>query len=142
MKKLNKDFRVVLGLNESEALRVAGVLGVKTPRSLSHKELADEMYKLLDVHCLVVHPVKCAFAASPEGYFYTDGVFCENPVLTTGAGDNFNAGFCLGLLCGLGMEDALRAGVGNSGFYVRNGRSADLHELIGFMKGLVEDKHE
>ncbi|MCL2407455.1 MAG: carbohydrate kinase family protein [Defluviitaleaceae bacterium] len=136
MVRLNKHFKVVLGLNEKEALRVASVLGVDKPENLAYDHLCNAMYGKLDIYCLVVHPVKSAFAQTADGYAHVKGPYCENPVLTTGAGDNFNAGFCLGLLCGLNLEEALMAGVSNSGFYVRNGRSAEIAELTEFMDSL------
>jgi sugar/nucleoside kinase (ribokinase family) len=63
-----------------------------------------------------------------------DGPFCQNPKLTTGAGDNFNAGFCVGLLAGLEPREMLAAGVANSGFYVRNGKSATSKDLVSFLE--------
>ena len=62
-----------------------------------------------------------------------DGPYCQNPQLTTGAGDNFNAGFCVGLLAGLEPQEMLAAGTANSGFYVRNGRSAKSADLVAFL---------
>jgi sugar/nucleoside kinase (ribokinase family) len=61
------------------------------------------------------------------------GPFCEKPRLTTGAGDNFNAGYVLGLLLGLEPEEALLTGMATSGFYVRNAKSPDFAELVGFI---------
>ena len=58
----------------------------------------------------------------------------HNPKLTTGAGDNFNCGFCIGLLAGLEPAELLAAGTASSGFYVRNGRSATNAELSGFLE--------
>ena len=60
------------------------------------------------------------------------GPFVKKPKLSTGAGDNFNAGFCLGLLAGLPVTQAVCTGTAASGFYVRNARSATLAEMIDF----------
>ena len=48
-----------------------------------------------------------------------EGPYTSNPRLTTGAGDNFNAGFCLGQLLGLSPQQCLITGTGTSGFYVQ-----------------------
>ena len=63
-----------------------------------------------------------------------EGPYCANPKLTTGAGDNFNAGFTLGMMMGFDLEEALTMGTANSGFYVRNARSANYQELCEFVK--------
>lgn len=134
--ELDKTFRVVLGLNEREARLAATALGVANPENLSYEELGAAVYGRMPVHCIVIHPTRCAFAITKDGYAYADGPYCENPVLTTGAGDNFNAGFSLGMLRGLGAADALRTGVCASGYYVRHGRSATIKELAAFMEGI------
>ncbi|MCL2702516.1 MAG: PfkB family carbohydrate kinase [Defluviitaleaceae bacterium] len=134
MVELNKTFRVVLGLNEKESRQVAGVLGIKDPESLGYQEIAEGIFNKMNIHCLAIHPTTCAFAVTRDGYSYTDGPFCENPVLTTGAGDNFNAGFCMGLLSGLDSLESLKTGVSMSGFYVRNGRSGTISELTDYME--------
>lgn len=57
----------------------------------------------------------------------------RNARLTTGAGDNFNAGFCLGLMLQLGLVESLILGKAVSGFYVRNAHSPAWEELVGFV---------
>lgn len=60
---------------------------------------------------------------------YCKGKTVEKPVLTTGGGDNFNAGFCFGLLSGMSLRDAAVTGMRVSEFYVRYGHSPSLTEL-------------
>jgi len=60
--------------------------------------------------------------------------FCPNPKKSTGAGDRFNAGVCLGLALGFNAADSLALGCGTSGFFVRNARSASQHELAVFLR--------
>jgi sugar/nucleoside kinase (ribokinase family) len=57
----------------------------------------------------------------------------EKPLITTGAGDHFNAGFMTGQLLGLGPESCLGLGVSTSGFYVRTARSPTLGDLETFL---------
>ena len=136
LEKFESKFRVVLGLNEKEARQIAEVLESDNDGNyeLQVNGLSEAIFGKLNIYCVVVHPVKCAAAKTAEGYFYTDGPYCEKPVLTTGAGDNFNAGFCYALTVGLTVQDALITGVSTSGFYVRNGRSPVLGELCGFVE--------
>ena len=133
---------VVLGLNLSESLQALRVLGLKQPGDAEAAilETAATLRERLGLHGCVVHPRKGAAAAlrSREGVQTAEfqGPFVAKPKLSTGAGDNFNAGFCLGLLVGLGVEQCLCTGVGTSGFYVRNARSPKLSELADFCEKL------
>ena len=135
--KFNEKFRAVLGLNEKELYEIAAVFDIQAPGSSARDEklkyLTEEVYKVLGIYCLVVHPVKEAFAYSQGEFVYTDGLYCAKPLLTTGAGDNFNAGFCYAQALGLSLQLSLKMGVAASGYYVRNARSATMDELITFL---------
>src|SRR5947207_2902245 len=123
LKKFRKSHRVVLGMNLKESLEISAAIGLK----LKAEEIeanAAAIRKELDLDGVVIHPTRNAACATEKGSAILDGPYCQNPKLTTGAGDNFNAGFCIGLLAGLEPQEMLASGVANSGFYVRNGRSA------------------
>jgi hypothetical protein len=62
----------------------------------------------------------------------------HNPKISTGAGDHFNAGFCLGCLLGGDLETNIRLGVANTGYYVREAKSPTLSELSGFVETLSQ----
>ena len=130
-------FRTILGLNEKEVYQVADVLGVKAidaPDSEKLKHAVVETHKKLGIYCLMVHPVKSACCAIGDEYYSIEGPYCEKPVLTTGAGDNLNSGFCLGQALGLDPLPSLTLGVATSGFYVRNAKSPTYDEVIQFIK--------
>ncbi len=131
LKSFRKTHRVVLGVNQKESMEVGAALGL----SFEAEEIeanAVTLRKELDLDAVVIHPTRNAACATEKGSAIFDGPFCLNPKLTTGAGDNFNAGFCKGLLAGLEPVEMLAAGVSNSGFYVRNGRSATGKDLVSF----------
>jgi hypothetical protein len=65
-----------------------------------------------------------------------NGPILSNPKITTGAGDHFNAGLCLGRLLRGDMETNIRLGIATSGYYVRQAHSPTLLELIEFVKTL------
>ena len=138
LKEFTKYFRLVLGLNYKEAVEIAELYGAKDAGDWAAPKLAEYIRRYAPVAQLVVHPVEGACAASDNGVFWVDGPYCEKPVLTTGAGDNFNAGYILGLLLGCNEEESLLLGTANSGFYVRNGRSASAAELAGFLQDWSE----
>ena len=61
------------------------------------------------------------------------GPFTPKPKITTGAGDHFNSGFCLGKLLGFTTERCLLIGVTTSGFYVRTGQSPSIPDLANLL---------
>ena len=137
--KYEQKFRTVLGLNEKEAFEIAEVYGIDVdeslPRDAKMETLIKDIFDKLGIYCLVVHPTMEAMAYTAEsGYVRVEGPYCAKPVLTTGAGDNFNAGFCLGQTLGLTVEQSLLAGVSTSGFYVRNAQAPCFDELKLFLK--------
>jgi hypothetical protein len=139
-------FFVVLGLNKKEAYDVADVLNLFDSRdlkamSISLEQLNLALYRQLDLDAIVIHPVDRSTVVV-DGVFYEEsGPYVKKPKLTTGAGDNFNAGFNLGCLLGLNPDEALLLGMATSGFYVRQARSPKYEELIEFLsewdQGLV-----
>ena len=75
--------------------------------------------------------------ALPEGDRKADvveGPVCRKPKITTGAGDHFNSGFCLGKLLGLDNPGALLAGVTCSGYYVRSAQSPTIANLVSMLR--------
>jgi sugar/nucleoside kinase (ribokinase family) len=127
---------VTFGMNEKESRAVASVVLGEACATL--EERATQLREKLNISQVLIHPTHSACVASAEGFFYVDGPFTPKPKLTTGAGDNFNAGFCVGLLSGLHPHECLASGVSTSGFYVRNARSAERKELVDFMRKWVE----
>lgn len=129
-------FDVILGLNEKESHEIGKVFGIK-PKAGTPQALVDhalELSRRVPVSTLVVHPVAYALAVSGGQASLVEGPFVAKPLITTGAGDHFNAGFCLGKVLGLPDELALLTGVSTSGFYVRTAKSPSIADLAGFMR--------
>ena len=133
LEQFETKFETILGLNEKEAYEIAELFGKGKAQFADVLETTTFLWENIHISAVVVHPVKQSCVAGKEGQFLVDGPYCESPKLTTGAGDNFNAGFVLGRMLGLGYEEALITGVANSGFYVRNARSASYEELQKFI---------
>jgi sugar/nucleoside kinase (ribokinase family) len=128
-------FEVILGLNEKEALEIAEVCGVNpksdTPENLA--ETASLTAAKLRIGTLVIHPVAYALAVTAGEVSMVHGPFAARPKVTTGAGDHFNSGFCLGKLLGLDNAMSLLNGVATSGFYVRTGQSPTLSQTAALI---------
>lgn len=133
---------MILGLNEKEALHVGEVLSLPVPvgHVLDHAsapELAAAIRARLEIATVVVHPTRFAAAANAHETASVDGPWIANPLISTGAGDHFNAGFCLGQLLGGDLAQSLQIGVGTSGFYVRSAQSPSRGELATFLEGMT-----
>lgn len=127
--------RPVLGLNLKEAQRVHAELGFptlgETPDEL--REMAAAIRAKLGLALVVIHPRESAACADAEGTWWVPGPYVEDPLITTGAGDHFNAGFMRGVLFGLRPEACLGLGVCTSGHYVRTAKSPTLDDLERFL---------
>jgi len=135
--EFEKHFDVILGLNEKEAGEIGQhLLGQnkteRTPESLL--QLTTQIRERLNVNTVVVHPVSYALAVSAGDSAMVEGPYTPKPLITTGAGDHFNAGFCLGKLLGFDNAKALLTGVSTSGFYVRSAKSPSVADLAGLLK--------
>jgi sugar/nucleoside kinase (ribokinase family) len=134
--RFEKYFNVVLGLNLQESRQIGGVLGISLEdESFEHvtKHAAD-IHEALRIHTVVIHPTSFAAAADATGSTHVVGPFTPKPKITTGAGDHFNAGFCIGRLLDLGLASSLQIGVATSGYYVRNAKSPRIDDLKKFLK--------
>ncbi len=133
--KFEKHFRVILGLNEKEAHEIGEVFGLKV-KSNTAEALADfsrEIAAKLPISTLVVHPTAYALAVSGGKASVVEGPFTPKPKITTGAGDHFNSGFCLGKLLGLDDAMSVLTGVTTSGHYVRTAESPTITQLADMM---------
>ena len=126
---------VILGLNEKESTEVGTVLGLDTrdhsPEGLV--KVGEQIREHVPVNTVVIHPTHYALAISAAGSAIVEGPFTPKPLITTGAGDHFNAGFCLGKLLGLDNACSVLTGVGTSGFYVRTAKSPAIPDLVGLL---------
>ena len=134
--KFQAHFDAILGVNEKEAYEIANALGIAarphTPEGLS--EMSLEIAQRLQIDTLVVHPVAYALAVSGGQVAVVEGPFIEKPLITTGAGDHFNSGFCTGKLLGLSLAECVLCGVSTSGYYVRTAQSPSVTQLAGLMR--------
>ena len=133
--QFEKYFNVILGLNEKEAHEIGEVFGLR-PKTAGRESLAEfglQIASKLTVGMLVIHPVACALAVSGGKVEMADGPYVAKPLITTGAGDHFNSGFCLGKLLGLDNAMSLLTGVTASGYYVRTGQSPSITQVAGMM---------
>jgi sugar/nucleoside kinase (ribokinase family) len=137
--QFEKYFDVILGLNEKEAHEIGEVFGLK-PAAATPEALVDFgllLAKRLQAGTLVIHPVSYAVAISQGKAAMAVGPFTPKPLITTGAGDHFNSGFCLGRLLGLDNQMGVLVGVTTSGYYVRTAHSPSIAQIAAAMQDPV-----
>lgn len=136
LEEFQKYFDVILGLNEREACKIGTVLGLdvvdRSPEGLC--KLALKIEQRVPLSSIVVHPTAYALTVSKGVASLVDGPFTPKPRITTGAGDHFNSGFCLGKLLGFDDATCLLTGVSTSGFYVRTAKSPTLTDLADLLR--------
>ncbi len=129
-------FDAILGLNEKEAYEIGGHLDLdlkdRSPEGLL--KLAKQIRERVAIGTVVVHPVSFALAVNAKSAAIVEGPFTPKPLITTGAGDHFNAGFCLGQMLGLDIPASVLTGVSTSGFYVRTAKSPTVQDLVGLQQ--------
>ncbi len=127
LKRFQDPFEVHLGVNIRESLRVAKVLGISEEFGIS---LAKMLRNKLGISKVILHHAQFACDDS----MIISAPFTSTPLLTTGAGDNFNAGYLNALLYGWSLEEALTLGVYTASFYVIKGKSPTREELALFLE--------
>ena len=129
---------VILGLNLKESLEIADVLGLPgaSDPEAAIEDNARAIREKLRLECVVIHPRRGAAAATESASAIFEGPFVKEPKISTGAGDHFNAGFCLGRVLGFTLPESLCTGVATSGYYVRNAASPSALDLAQFISKL------
>ena len=123
MRVCGRKSKVVLSLNENEK----SALG----KALLDTEsfTGDALLSILDGYAVVFHHLM-------DTHAFGEGISCsfqnhvvQNPRISTGGGDNFNAGLCAGLLGGLSLAQAAMLGSLCGSYYVEHGRCASAGTL-------------
>lgn len=121
--------RTILGINENEARLLSEKVLLKPYEPLS---ACGELNEALGA-VVVIHTVSDASVFTGTEHVCAGTLYCPAPKLFTGAGDNFNAGFCLGVALGLPERECLILGNALSSFYVSNGKNAFMEELRAYL---------
>jgi len=133
-----KSADVILGLNLKEAIEIARVLGLpaEADPEPAIARTAAAIRQAMQISCVVIHPRRGAAAAIEGQSAQFAGPFVQEPKISTGAGDHFNAGFCLARVLGMDLEESLCVGVSTSGYYVRTAESPLVIQLSEFIANL------
>lgn len=130
--RLSTDNETVLCLNRNEAQAVARHLSIGPT---SHpEELGAAIHAEITVDTLVIRDPRMAMAWTNDGPAIAGTFHVPMPRLSTGGGDNFNAGYCFARMAGLDVRASLVVASAVAGLYVVNGESPTRGELIAFLR--------
>lgn len=127
----------MLSLNLKEAWQLAESFGgsfhgQKSPEEVT--ELAGFLHANIEADRIIIHPNSGAACATAGGLVYVPGPYCRQPLISTGAGDNFGAGCIAGALMGLDEAGSLLLGNCTSGYFVRSGKTPSFAGIVEFLQ--------
>jgi len=136
---LNPQMPMTLSLNEHEAALLFSYYGrnFNWEKSENAEKDVDYVRQRTGLDELIVHTPYFAVASTiNEGTAIVLQQYCKNPIITTGAGDNFNGGYLAASLGQgqLSLEERLFVGNATTGFYIKNGYSPNKVDLISEMR--------
>lgn len=131
--RLSSRYETILCLNRNEVLELHRMLR-GTDHAADVEFAGAALFAALDVHTLIVRHPRAAIAWTNGGVVTAETSYVEHPLLSTGGGDNFNAGFCFARLSGLDTEPALMIASAVAGFYVTAGDSPTPPQLAAFLR--------
>jgi sugar/nucleoside kinase (ribokinase family) len=133
LERLDAVCPVTLSANRYETIDVANTL--KTTQSQRSPEAAAEVARAeFGISRFVTHGATKSAIATDAGVFGVDVPREDEPVLSTGAGDHFNAGLMLGLIYELSPLECVALGNAFAGCFVRQGSPPTYEKIKAFLK--------
>jgi fructose-1-phosphate kinase PfkB-like protein len=135
---LNHKLPMTLSLNEHEASLLFSYYGEKlTSDIVQVGRTAAAIRDRIKLEEIIIHTPHYAVAASAsEGIGSVLQEYCDKPVITTGAGDTFNAGYIASCLGKLGIKERLAIANATASYYLKNGFAPDKEKLVEELKRL------
>jgi sugar/nucleoside kinase (ribokinase family) len=142
--KYNNFGTVTLGLNENETEKLYECLTRINDEDhvlqLSLIDKAKYIFKHINVWNLLVHPTNRSISIQNDRITEIAGKVVKRPKISTGGGDNFNSGYCVGQMLGFDVESCMITGMAASGAYVQDGQSASIKDLIAYLETWKSEK--
>jgi len=126
--------KTILSLNHHESLAVYNSLFEPVSTIDDIRTMGEKIFTHLQPGILVLHNRTKAIAFNNLETAQKNSFLIEAPKLLTGAGDNFNAGFCFGQLMDCGLENSLLLAHLFAAYYIKNGESINWNLLLETIK--------
>ena len=130
--RLSAGNETVLCLNRNEAHALARQLAIAA--SADFEQAGAAIREAVGVDTLVIRDPHVAMAWTGAGFAKTATFHTPAPLISTGSGDNFNAGYCFARLAGFDTRAALVVASAVAGLYVATGRSPTRGEVVDFLR--------
>jgi len=130
---LNGQIPITLSLNEHEAGILFSYYGetIDAQDAEAADSKTERVRAAIGLDELIAHtPYFAAMSSASEGSCVVPQNYCTSPVITTGAGDNFNGGYLVATLKGLPMAERLTVANAVTYLYVSVGHCPDKEELF------------
>ncbi|MBB5394039.1 PfkB family carbohydrate kinase [Mucilaginibacter sp. AK015] len=123
--------KATLSLNRNEANILYKTLITDTPPA-DLQAIGNKLFTTLAIDTLIIHNAKISIAWDSNGTHVSEPAFIADPKISTGAGDNFNAGYCMGKLLGLATGECLILANATSNIYMNTGDSPGIAALTNY----------
>ena len=127
----------VLSMNTSEASQFAKTLGQAGENDPA--DIAEYLLNATGIDYVVIHTSSSALAIGKDCQLSCEGFYTSHPAISTGGGDNFNAGLGYALVNGMNLAQGLLMGNATAGYYVRNGASPSRKQLVNFLEAKLKE---
>ncbi|NEU07031.1 carbohydrate kinase family protein [Flavihumibacter sp. R14] len=124
---------VTLSLNRNEALLVCRAIGSEPGEDLL--KAGKIIFEFMQIGTVVIHTAESSYAWQNSLSAKSAAFNIEHPAISTGAGDNFNAGYCTASLMDMDINESLILANAAAACYMKNGKSASIEELAAFLEG-------
>lgn len=124
----------ILSLNENEARTISERV-LRNSQDLG--TIAETIRSQYGIDEVLIHTLHESLLCSSRGIVCRDTYFVEYPLISTGAGDNFNAASCFAAVMGLSDEDRLTLANAFAHFYISKGYNPDLGVLLAHVQELA-----
>lgn len=126
--EFGKQTKTVLGLNKNELNKLYLLLFGEVDSNVYNQGKA--LFNYLKIEILVIHNSKETYVFSQKNEYHAIPELIKNPLMSTGAGDHFNAGFCCGLLANLELNECLILANSVASYYIKTGESPNINNII------------
>jgi hypothetical protein len=126
--------KTTLGINEKVARIIYQLFDGVEQETVDLQAIGRFIFDKMTVHQVLIYADERAVVATQKQIFEVTGRMISEQRAFSGASDNLNAGFCLGLVLDLSVEQTMLLGMANVGSYITNGVSPETSELISYLE--------
>jgi hypothetical protein len=136
IKQFGKYGQVTLSLNRNEANILYKTL-ITGDLPIDMQYTGERLFHQIGIDILIIHTSKTSLSWDKNGSYHHQPAFIAEPKISTGAGDNFNAGFCMAQMLGLNTELSLMMANMTANCYITSGKSPDITALSFYISELI-----